>query len=72
MNTFDGNIDKAIAYYSNEIIKLQIVNSKLSRQLRSSLEEKKQLADMITSIEEGERDDTEDKKKRVRRCANEI
>ena len=46
------------------------MNEQLEAQLRTALEEKKELADAIASFEVIDRSENEDKKKRVRRCAN--
>lgn len=72
ISSFEGNVDQATNFYLSEITKLTSINSQLSLQLRRALQDKKELADMIASFEELSKDDTDEKKKRVRRCANEI
>jgi hypothetical protein len=72
ISSFEGNIEQAISFYASEISKLTAGNNQLSLQLRRALEEKRELADLIASFEDFSKDDTDDKKKRVRRCANEI
>lgn len=52
--------------------KLFSANTVLGTQLRSALEEKRALAELIASLEKGEKNSQEEKKKRHRRCANEI
>lgn len=68
----DDNPEKAVAYYISEINSLFELNEQLGTRLRKALEEKKELADAIASFEMIDRSENEDKKKRVRRCANEI
>jgi hypothetical protein len=72
ISSFEGNIESAVTFYITEINRLCFDNSRLGTQLRRSLEEKKELADMIASFEEISKEDSDEKKKRVRRCANEI
>ena len=66
----EENPEKAIAFYIAEINSLYEMNEQLEAQLRTALEEKKELADAIASFEVIDRSENEDKKKRVRRCAN--
>jgi hypothetical protein len=70
ISSFEGNIEVALKFYASEIGKLTASNSQLSLQLRRALEDKRELADLIASFEEFSKEDTDEKKKRVRRCAN--
>lgn len=66
-------MEKAVAFYSDEVDRLYLANYLLNTQLKTSLEEKKELGDRIFEMEKNQKNTSqEEKKKRHRRCANEI
>lgn len=73
LETFNGDMEKAVTFYSSEVDRLYLANYLLNTQLKASLEEKKELGDRIFEMEKNQRNNSqEERKKRHRRCASEI
>lgn len=73
LESFQGNMDKAVTFYCDEVDRLNAANILLNAQLKTTLEEKKELGDQIFEIERHQKNTSqEEKRKRHRRCANEI
>lgn len=69
---FQGNFQKAAYFYQKQASKLQFANNVLQTQLAEVLKEIRELSSMIEEAEDNENSSAEEKKKRIRRCANQI
>ena len=73
LESFNGNMESAVTFYCAEVDRLYLANYLLETQLKATLEEKKELGDKIFQIEKNQKNTSQqEKKKRHRRCANEI
>ncbi len=69
---FGGQLQEALFFYQKEISKLGFANNVLNTQMGSVLKEIDELSQMIAEAEDLDNSSGDDKKKRVRRCANQI
>lgn len=55
LSKFEGNVDQALQFYSGQVNKLTFENNSLRKQLLVSLQEKKELADIVAAYREQEK-----------------
>lgn len=72
ISNFNGDLESAVNFYFKEVNKLFFANNVLNTQLKAAIEEKNELANAIASLEKNEKNSSDEKKKRHRRCASEI